>query len=287
MFGAFLKPCPKFFPSCCIMYRIVTNFKSPKPFVEADLKFLGESERTMEGRCEEHKRHIRLDHTETSAVRTTQHQGRSPHRFQLYLNIRRNIRIHGPPRKGVIEMRLNINSFNRDSGFIWTRVWHPVTNLLNQESWPSTASNWLRYRHSLARDQLRAQGSGRYYIYTHIHIWRRLTSEVFSFPNDENTDLETSVYSPFNYLTRLLSRESFRLILYRHDDRYVNNRHWDYWLLHAADVSVVTQVTSTELLWKVDYWIVMLFSPYIFYYIKFYSDKCTIYYLLFNTCLCQ
>jgi hypothetical protein len=44
--------------------------------------------------------------------------------------------------KEAIEIRLNLSNFSRDGGFILSRAWYPMINMLrNQKAGPGRASN--------------------------------------------------------------------------------------------------------------------------------------------------
>jgi hypothetical protein len=91
--------------------------------------YISQTGRSIEARCKEHTRHIRLNQLEKSVV--VEHSINTEH--QIDFNISMLDRASGYMDclvKEAIQIRHNYKNFNRDSGFTLSWAWNPVTKLL-------------------------------------------------------------------------------------------------------------------------------------------------------------
>jgi hypothetical protein len=96
----------------------------------------GQTGRTTETQCKEHKRHIRLGQPDKSAV--VEHSIKAGHNID-FNNIMILDKVTGYMDcivKEAIEIHLHPNNFNSDGGFNLSRAWQPVTNILKQSGEP-------------------------------------------------------------------------------------------------------------------------------------------------------
>jgi hypothetical protein len=104
--------------------------------------YVGQTGRSIETRCKEHMRHIRLDQPEKSAV--AEHSVNTGHQID-FSNITILDRTSGYMDRVVkeaIHIRLNKENFNRDNGFYLSRAWYPTTSMLaNQKAEPGKEGN--------------------------------------------------------------------------------------------------------------------------------------------------
>jgi hypothetical protein len=91
--------------------------------------YIGQTGRSIEARCKEHMRHIRLDQPEKSAV--AEHSINTGHQIDFNSVSVLDTASGYMDRlvKEAIEIRLNHKNFNRDSGFTLSRAWNSVTKL--------------------------------------------------------------------------------------------------------------------------------------------------------------
>jgi hypothetical protein len=91
--------------------------------------YIGQTGRSIETRCKEHMRDIRLDQPEKTEV--AEHSINTGH--QIDFNVSVLDRASGYMDrlvKEVIQIRLKHKNFNKDNGFTLSRAWNPITNLL-------------------------------------------------------------------------------------------------------------------------------------------------------------
>jgi hypothetical protein len=91
---------------------------------------VGQTERTIEARLREHKRHARLNQPERSAV--AEHSLTTYHRidFDGTSKLRPATRYMDRLVREAIEIRLHTNNFNRDDGFNLSHAWRPIIKML-------------------------------------------------------------------------------------------------------------------------------------------------------------
>jgi hypothetical protein len=82
----------------------------------------------------EHRRHIRLDQPDKSAV--VEHSLNTGYCIDLINTIvlDRTSSYVDRPVKEAIGVRLNNQNFNRDRGLMLSRAWHPVINMLSNHA---------------------------------------------------------------------------------------------------------------------------------------------------------
>jgi hypothetical protein len=103
---------------------------------------MGQTGRSMEARCKEHMRHIRLKQPEKSAV--AEHSINTRHHIDFSSTSVLDKAAGYMDRlvKEAIEIRLNTRNFNREGGFTLGQAWYPVINMLcNEKAGPSRASS--------------------------------------------------------------------------------------------------------------------------------------------------
>jgi hypothetical protein len=91
--------------------------------------YIGQTGRSIEARCKEHMRHIRLDQPEKSVA---EHSINTGHQID-FNNVSVLDRASGYVDclvKEAIQISLNQNNFNRDNGFALSWAWNPGTKLL-------------------------------------------------------------------------------------------------------------------------------------------------------------
>ncbi|XP_046382358.1 uncharacterized protein LOC124153306 [Ischnura elegans] len=88
--------------------------------------YVGETARTIETRLKEHRRHLRLGQPEKSAIAEHSISCDNPIRFEETAVIARAYGYWDRLVKEAIEIRLEPNNFNRDSGFNLSSSWKPV-----------------------------------------------------------------------------------------------------------------------------------------------------------------
>jgi hypothetical protein len=110
--------------------------------------YVGQARRSIETRCKEHMRHIRLDQPEKSAV--AEHSVNTGHQID-FSNITILDRISGYVdrlMKEAIHIRQNKENFSRDNGLNLSRSWFPITRMLSsQKDKPGKESNDLTEKH--------------------------------------------------------------------------------------------------------------------------------------------
>jgi hypothetical protein len=90
----------------------------------------------------------------------TQHQHRTPDYFNIFSVLDRASGYMDRLVKEAIQIRLNQNNFNRDSGFTLSRAWNPVTKLLfKHDTDPSKAAIEPAHRSQPVTD-LSRKGTG-------------------------------------------------------------------------------------------------------------------------------
>jgi hypothetical protein len=97
--------------------------------------YMGQTGRSIETKCKEHRRHIHLDQPDKSVVE--EHSINTGHCINFSNNIILNRTSSCKDRlvKEIIGIRLNNQNFNRDGGLMLSHAWHPVINKLsNQEA---------------------------------------------------------------------------------------------------------------------------------------------------------
>jgi hypothetical protein len=116
--------------------------------------YVGQTGRSIETRCKEHMKHIRLDQPEKSAV--AEHSANTGHQID-FSNITILDRTSGYMDrivKEAIHIRLNKENFNRDNGFNLRRAWFPITRMLaSQKAEPGKESNDLTGKPLVANGQ--------------------------------------------------------------------------------------------------------------------------------------
>jgi hypothetical protein len=101
--------------------------------------YIGQTGRSIDTRCKEHIRHIRLDQPEKSAV--AEHSINAVHKID-FNNVSVLDRASGYIDrlfKEAIQIRLNQN-INRDNGFTLSRAWNPVFKLFTHNTDPGKAA---------------------------------------------------------------------------------------------------------------------------------------------------
>jgi hypothetical protein len=97
--------------------------------------YVGQTGKSIETRCKEHRRHIRLDQPDISVV--AEHSTNTGHciKFRNNIVLDRTSSYMNRLVKEAIGIRRNNRNFNRDGGLMLSRAWHPVINMLcNQEA---------------------------------------------------------------------------------------------------------------------------------------------------------
>jgi hypothetical protein len=95
--------------------------------------YIGQTGRSIEARCKEHMRHIRLDQPEKSMVAEHSINARLQIDFSVSV-LDRALGYMDCLVKEAIQIRLNQNNINRDNGFTLSRAWNPTTKLLSTHS---------------------------------------------------------------------------------------------------------------------------------------------------------
>jgi hypothetical protein len=91
--------------------------------------YIGQARRSLEARCKENTRHIRLDQPEKSAV--VEHSINTRHRIDFNISVLdRASGYMDCLIKEAIQIRLNQNNFSGDNGFTLSQAWNPVTKSL-------------------------------------------------------------------------------------------------------------------------------------------------------------
>jgi hypothetical protein len=91
--------------------------------------YIGQTGRSVEARCKECIRHIRLDQPEKSAV--AEHSINTRHKIDFNVSVLdRASGYMDHLVKEAIQIRLNQKNFNRDNGFTLRWAWNPITKLL-------------------------------------------------------------------------------------------------------------------------------------------------------------
>jgi hypothetical protein len=92
--------------------------------------YIGQTGGTIEARCKEHMRHIRLGQPEKSAV--AEHRFHSGHNidFSSVSILNKVTGFMDRIIKEAIEIRLHPRNFNTDGGFTLSCAWYPVLNML-------------------------------------------------------------------------------------------------------------------------------------------------------------
>jgi hypothetical protein len=102
--------------------------------------YVGQTGRSIDVKCKEHMRHVCLNQLEKSVV--AEQSINTGHHVD-FNNISVLDRASGYMDhliKKTIEIRVNYETFNRDSGFTLSWAWYPETNLLsNQKAGPGRA----------------------------------------------------------------------------------------------------------------------------------------------------
>jgi hypothetical protein len=102
--------------------------------------YIGQTGRSIEARCKEHMRHIRLDQPQKSAV--AEHSINAGHKID-FNNVSVLDRASGYMDrlvKEAIQIRINQNIITRDNGFTMSRAWNPVTKLFTHNLDPGKAA---------------------------------------------------------------------------------------------------------------------------------------------------
>jgi hypothetical protein len=168
--------------------------------------YVGQTGRSIEAKCKEHMRHVHLKQHDKPVV--AKHNFNTGHciDFSSTSVLDKTTGYMERIVKEATEIRLNTRNFNRDGGFILSRAWYPVINMLsNQKAGQALDST---HQSPLASVQPWTQGSGRC-IYdmdgnsSHFSTLRTRTEMV----------LEMLVFSPFNHLKQLVAQEDFIIIL--------------------------------------------------------------------------
>jgi hypothetical protein len=84
--------------------------------------YIGQTGRSIEARCKEHMRHIRLDQPEKSAVAENSINAGHKIDFNIISVLDRASGYMDRLVKEVIQIRLNKNNINRDNGFTLSRA---------------------------------------------------------------------------------------------------------------------------------------------------------------------
>jgi hypothetical protein len=103
---------------------------------ECDKVYMGQTRRSIETRCTEHRRHIHLSQPDKSVV-AKKHSINTRHciDFTNTIVLDRTLSYMDRLVKEAIGIRLNNKNFNRDGGLMLSRAWHPLINMLtNQEA---------------------------------------------------------------------------------------------------------------------------------------------------------
>jgi hypothetical protein len=103
--------------------------------------YISQTGRSIEARCKEHMRHIRLDQPEKSVV--VEHSINTGHQidFNIISVLDRASGYMDRLVKQAFQIRLNYKNFNRDSGFTLSWAWNPVTKLLfKHDTYPGKAA---------------------------------------------------------------------------------------------------------------------------------------------------
>jgi hypothetical protein len=92
--------------------------------------YVGQTGRTIEARLKEHKRHVRLNQPEKSAV--AEHSITTSHRinFDGTSKLRTATKYMDSLVKEAIEIWLHPDNFNRDDSFNLNHTWRPIINML-------------------------------------------------------------------------------------------------------------------------------------------------------------
>jgi hypothetical protein len=95
--------------------------------------YVGLTGRSIKTRCKEHRRHIRLNRLDKSAV--VEHSINTGHciHFSNTIVLDRTSSYMNHLLKEAIGIRLNNKNFNRDGGLMLRRAWHPVINMLSNQ----------------------------------------------------------------------------------------------------------------------------------------------------------
>jgi hypothetical protein len=104
--------------------------------------YVGQTGRSIEARCKEHLRHIRLEQLEKSAM--AEHSINTGHHIEFSSTsiLDKAAGYMDCLIKEAVEIRLNFNNFNRDCGFLLSRAWYAVNKMLhNQKAGPGRASS--------------------------------------------------------------------------------------------------------------------------------------------------
>lgn len=96
--------------------------------------YIGQTGRTIEARCNEHKRCIRLGYPEKSAV--AQHMYDHDHHinFQGVRNLGNQPTYWGRVVAEALEIKLHRNNYNRDNGLELSQAWNPAIRILQERS---------------------------------------------------------------------------------------------------------------------------------------------------------
>jgi hypothetical protein len=92
--------------------------------------YVGQTGRTIETRLKEHRRHVRLNQPERSAV--AEHSLTTYHRinFDSASKLGTATRYMDHPVREAIKIRLQPDNFNRDDGFNLSYAWDPIIKIL-------------------------------------------------------------------------------------------------------------------------------------------------------------
>jgi hypothetical protein len=95
--------------------------------------YVGQTGRSIEARCKEHTRHIRLKQSDKSAV--AEHNTNTGHRidFSSTSVLGKTASYVDCLIKEAVEIRLNTKNFNRDGSLMLSPVWYPVMNMLSNQ----------------------------------------------------------------------------------------------------------------------------------------------------------
>jgi hypothetical protein len=95
--------------------------------------YVGQTWISIDTRCKEHRRHIRLDQRDKSAVAEHSIDTGQCINFSNTIVLDTTSSHMDHLLKDAIGIRLNNKNFNRDGGLMLSRAWHPVINMLSDQ----------------------------------------------------------------------------------------------------------------------------------------------------------
>jgi predicted GIY-YIG superfamily endonuclease len=96
--------------------------------------YMGQTGRTIEARVKEHRRHVRLNQLERSAVAENSLTIYHSMDFDGASKLRTATRYMDRVVSEAIEIRLHPDNFNRDDGFNLSYAWRPIIKILQQSN---------------------------------------------------------------------------------------------------------------------------------------------------------